>query len=53
MTYLELLSQKEWTRKCNEILQRDKFRCCDCGCLGFHNGGNFMILDNIEEGMRL
>lgn len=49
MTYLELLSQKEWTRKCNEILQRDKFRCCDCGCLGFHNGGNFMILDNIEE----
>lgn len=49
MTYNELLQQKEWWSKCNEILQRDHFTCKDCGCIGFHNGGSFIKLDNIEE----
>ena len=49
MTYNELLQQKEWWSKCNEILQRDHFTCKDCGCLGFHNGGNFMKINRLEE----
>ena len=49
MTYTDLLSQEEWLFKCNEILRRDNFRCCDCGCIGFHNGGNFMEFDNIAK----
>lgn len=36
MTYPELLQQKEWHQKCQEILDRDKFRCQDCECIGFH-----------------
>ncbi len=34
MTYSELLQQKEWWSKCNEILQRDHFTCKDCGSVG-------------------
>ena len=49
MTYSELLQQKEWWSKCNEILQRDHFICKDCGSVGFHNGGSFIKLDRIEE----
>lgn len=49
MTYNELLNQKEWWSKCNEILGRDHYTCKDCGCLGFHNGGSFIKLDHIEE----
>ena len=49
MTYNELLNQKEWWSKCNEILQRDHFTCKDCGSVGFHNGGSFIKLDHIEE----
>ena len=49
MTYNELLNQKEWWSKCNEILQRDHFTCKDCGSVGFHNGGSFIKLDYIEE----
>lgn len=49
MTYTELLQQKEWWSKCNEILQRDHFICKDCGSVGFHNGGSFIKLDSIEE----
>ena len=37
MKYIELLTQKEWHEKCNHILQRDKYVCQDCGCIGFHN----------------
>lgn len=49
MTYLELLSQKEWFIKCNDILQRDRYHCRCCGKLGYHNGGNFMKMDNLDE----
>ena len=49
MTYNELLQQKEWWSKCNEILSRDHYSCNDCGCLGFHNGGNYMKLNCLEE----
>lgn len=49
MTYNELLLQKEWWQKCNEILSRDRYRCRDCGCLGFHNGYNYMKVKRIEE----
>ena len=49
MTYDELLQQKEWWQKRNEILDRDYYRCKDCGCLGFHNGYNYMKLNCIEE----
>ena len=49
MTYNELLQQKEWWQKCNEILSRDHYRCKDCGCLGFHNGYNYMRVNQIEE----
>lgn len=49
MTYNELLQQKEWWSKCNEILSRDHYTCKDCGCLGFHNGGNYMKLNQVEE----
>ena len=49
MTYNELLQQKEWWSKCNEILSRDHYTCKDCGCLGYHNGGSFIKLDRIEE----
>lgn len=37
MKYRELLTQKEWFEKCNHILQRDKYRCQDCGSFGYHN----------------
>ena len=49
MTYNELLQQKEWWTKCNEILSRDHYTCRNCGCLGYHNGGNFMKLNSLEE----
>lgn len=49
MTYNELLQQKEWWQKCNEILSRDHYRCRDCGHLGFHNGYNYMKVNQIEE----
>ena len=49
MTYNELLNQKEWWQKCNEILSRDHYRCRDCGHLGFHNGYNYMKVNRIEE----
>jgi 5-methylcytosine-specific restriction endonuclease McrA len=49
MTYNELLNQKEWWSKCNEILNRDHYTCQDCGRLGFHNGGNYMTLSQINE----
>ena len=49
MTYNELLNQKEWWQKCNEILNRDHYRCRDCGHLGFHNGYNYMKVNRIEE----
>ena len=49
MTYSQLLQQKEWWSKCNEILSRDHYTCKDCGSVGFHNGGSFIKIDNIEE----
>lgn len=49
MTYNELLQQKEWWSKCNEILQRDHYTCKDCGRLGFHNGGNYIKLNGLDE----
>lgn len=49
MTYNELLQQKEWWQKCNEILSRDRYKCRDCGCFGFHNGYNYMKINRIEE----
>lgn len=49
MTYSELLNQKEWWRKCNEILCRDRYTCKDCGSLGFHNRGNYIKLDSLKE----
>ena len=48
MTYNELLQQKEWWSKCNEILQRDHFTCKDCGCLGFHNGNSYAVLNGTD-----
>ena len=47
MTYNELLQQKEWWSKCNEILSRDHYTCKDCGCLGYHNGYSYMKLNTI------
>ena len=49
MTYNELLNQKEWFCKCNEILNRDNYTCKDCGRIGFHNGGNFLELADISD----
>lgn len=49
MTYTELLQQKEWWSKCNQILSRDRFTCRDCRNIGFHNGGSFIKLDRIED----
>lgn len=48
MTYNELLNQKEWWSKCNEILSRDHYTCKDCGCLGFHNGNNYAVLNETD-----
>jgi len=49
MTYNELLQQKEWVCKCNEILNRDHYTCKSCGRIGFHNGGNFLELFDISD----
>ena len=48
MTYNELLKQKEWWSKCNEILSRDHYTCKDCGCLGFHNGYSYAVIDDMD-----
>ncbi len=48
MAYKELLTQKEWYDKCNHILQRDKYTCQDCGCIGYHNK-TIYTTDSIEE----
>ena len=48
MTYIELLQQNEWHQKCQEILDRDKFQCQDCGCLGFHSHG-YTILRTLHD----
>ena len=49
MTYIELLQQEEWSSKCNEILTRDHFTCRHCGSIGYHNGGCFVEINDIEE----
>lgn len=49
MTYNELLQQKEWQIKCNEILNRDHYTCKSCRRIGFHNGGNFLELSDISD----
>ena len=48
MTYNELLQQKEWWSKCNEILSRDYYTCKDCGCMGYHNGYSYAIIDDLD-----
>lgn len=58
MTYAELLQQNEWTERCNNILKRDKFCCCNCGILGYHNKTsvecqNLDELDSILDGLYL
>lgn len=47
--YKELLKQKEWQIKCNEILSRDYYVCQDCGKLGFHNGHSYATFHDIIE----
>ena len=51
MKYIELLTQKEWYEKCNHILQRDKYTCQDCGCIGFHEGTIYSTesLDEVDK----
>lgn len=49
MKYNELLCTEEWNCKCDEILDRDRYTCKDCGCIGYHNGGNFMKVSKLEE----
>ncbi len=49
MKYIDLLQQKEWFVKCNEILNRDHYMCKHCGKIGYHNGGNFFKFNDIEE----
>ena len=48
MTYIELLQQNEWHNKCQEIIDRDKFLCHDCGRLGFHSDA-YCKLDSIAD----
>ena len=49
MTYTELLQQREWHQKCQEILDRDKFRCQDCGNVGFHNESGYLRLRSVAK----
>lgn len=49
MTYVELLQQGNWHSKCNEILNRDHYICKHCGKIGYHNGGNYIEIKNVEE----
>lgn len=51
MTYIELLQQNEWHQKCQEILDRDKFHCQDCGSIGFHGGCHlpFNTFEDIDQ----
>lgn len=50
MGYKEDLKTNEWNTKCIEILERDHFKCLDCGCIGIHNNSFFRIynLDDIN-----
>lgn len=48
MTYNELLQQKEWLSKCNEVLSRDHYTCKDCGCIGFHNGYSYAVMEDMD-----
>lgn len=52
MNYNDLLLQKEWFEKCNDILKRDQYRCQKCGCLGYHNS-TFYECQSAEELDRL
>lgn len=45
LEYAELLRSNEWQAKCCTILERDNYTCCDCGCIGVHNGSFFKISD--------
>ena len=38
MTYNELLQQKEWWQKCNEILNRGKRVCCPLSLRKWNKG---------------
>lgn len=50
MVYTDLLKQKEWQQKCNIILNRDRFKCKDCGHVGYHNGNeSFLVVDSIDD----
>lgn len=49
MTYSELLQKREWHQKCQKILDRDKFRCQDCGNIGFHNDSGYLRLSSVAE----
>ena len=57
MTYSELLQQREWIDKSASIIQRDAFRCQNCGSIGYHSM-SFCIckdsrdLDHMFEGWK-
>ena len=48
MTYAELLTQKEWYNKCNDILLRDKLTCQVCGSIGFHKN-TIYVTESLDE----
>lgn len=55
MTYSELLQQREWIEKSASIIQRDSFRCQECGSIGYHSMSMYICkdtqdLDKIFEG---
>lgn len=48
MEYKEQLQKKEWEAKRYEILDRDKYTCQDCGCMGINNN-IFFPISNISN----
>lgn len=49
MSYIDLLNKEEWFERCNDILQRDKFCCQDCGQIGYHNMNCDIELESLDE----
>ena len=55
MTYSELLQKREWIEKSSSIIQRDSYRCKECGSMGFRSMSAYICktaqeLDNLFDG---
>ena len=48
MKYSDLLQKRDWIEKSASIIQRDSFKCKNCGSVGFHSMSLYICKDSVE-----